>query len=263
MSLRNYVEHLQSQGLYWCLRNDIIIALKINAHSFQKAAKLLAEKNKLKRVKGDFYIIVPPEYRATGSLPATWFIDALMTHLKQPYYVSLLTSASLQGAAHQQSMVFQVISTKAMRNITVGQVRIEFIRKNTIHPHYYKPIKTATGKMNVATVEMTAFDLLTYMNKAGQINSIATVLCELAEKLDVSLLTTLLEAKEVPLASAQRLGYLLETLKLPLNLDQFARVVTKKEPSQRLLVTGSDEPVIEYNPKWHIKANENVEPDEL
>ena len=62
-------------------------------------------------------------------LPATWFIDALMKHFSQEYYVGLLTAAALHGAAHQQPMTFQVITDKRTRNITVGELFIEFICK--------------------------------------------------------------------------------------------------------------------------------------
>lgn len=263
ISLRDHIERLQFQGVYWFVRDETIEILQISYNSFKKATSLLAQKNKLKHVRGDFYLIVPPEYRATQSLPATWFIDAFMTHLKQPYYASLLTAASLHGAAHQQSMAFQVITNKRTRNITIGQVHIEFTYKKNVRAHYYQPVKTATGRMNVATAEMTALDLLSYMEKAGQINSIATVLCELVEKLDTQSIIKLLKAKDAPLTSAQRLGYLINHLKLPLNVDPLAKLIKTKKPSRRLLVPGSTEPVIAYDPKWYIEANENVEPDDL
>jgi hypothetical protein len=90
------------------------------------------QKGKLNRIRGDFYALVPLEYQAAGSLPASWFIDALMKHLKLPYYCGLLTSAALLGVAHQQPMIFQVVTTKQIRPIKVGNLQIEFLRKKDI-----------------------------------------------------------------------------------------------------------------------------------
>ena len=56
-----------------------------------------------------FHLIVPPEYRALGCLPADQFVPQLMEHLGLVYYAGLLSAASLHGAAHQAPMVFQTI----------------------------------------------------------------------------------------------------------------------------------------------------------
>ena len=51
-------------------------------------------------------------------------------------------------------------------------------------PDCYQLKKTMSGMMQIATPEMTAFDLVRYMDAAGQVNHVATVLCELVEQLD-------------------------------------------------------------------------------
>lgn len=262
-TLFHHLEYLQTEGQYWFLRKNVIKTLGLSDNAFKVAAYRLIVKGKLKRLRGDFYVIVPLEYHATGSLPATWFIDSLMNHLKQRYYVGLLTAAALQGAAHQQPMVFQVITNKPTRAITAGQVRIEFHYKKNIIPHFYQPQKTASGTMNMSTPEMTAFDLVRYINAAGQINHVATVLCELAERLNSETLAQLLKNNEVDITVAQRLGYLLDALQLPIDLNLLANQLKQKKIFRRLLVLASDQPIIEYNQRWHILVNERVEPDEL
>ena len=48
-----------------------------------------------------FHVIVQPEYRALGCLPADQFVPQLMEHLGLVVdYAGLLTAASLHGAAH-------------------------------------------------------------------------------------------------------------------------------------------------------------------
>lgn len=263
LSLAHYLEHLQSQGQYWFLRKDVMTKLQLTDNAFRKVAHRLMTKGKLNRIRSGFYAIVPPEYFATGSLPASWFIDAFMSYVNQQYYVGLLTAASLHGAAHQQPMAFQVITDKLTRPIAVGQVSIEFFYKKTIHSHFYQSKKTATGKMNVSIPEITAFDLVRYRDVAGQVNHVATVLCELAEQLNPNLLAELLNNNDVEITAAQRLGYLLDTLPLSIDLDPLATVLKNKKPIRRLLVTESAQPVIEHNRRWHILVNEHVEPDEL
>lgn len=263
ISLQRYLESLQSKGQYIFLRNETIAALHITDNAFKKATHRLILKGKVNRIRGDFYTIVPLEYRASGSLPASWFIDSFMKQIGLPYYVGLLTAASLLGAAHQQPMVFQVVATKQIRPIQVRRLQIEFLYKKTINPYFYQPMKTATGYMNVATPEMTAFDLVRYMKTAGHINHVATVLCELAPNLQSEKLVQLVEQNDVEITSAQRLGYLLDILKLPINLEPLEKLLKTKKPLPRLLVTGVEQSIVEHNQRWHILVNESVEPDEL
>lgn len=262
-TLQQYLEYLQSRGKYSFMRNEVMASLGITGNAFKKAAHRLMLKGKLNRVRGDFYTVVPPEYHASGSLPASWFIDKFMEYLEQPYYGGLLTAASLYGAAHQQPMIFQVITNKQTRPITSGQVRIEFIRKKVIHSHFYQTVKTPTGMMKTSTPEMTAFDLVRYMNVAGQISNVATVLSELIDQLHPEKLAMLVEKNDVEIATAQRLGYLLEMLKLTIDLKPLEKALKGKKLIQRLLVLGGEQFVIEHNQRWHILINELVEPDEV
>ena len=263
ISLGQYIDSLQSRGAYWFLRQDAMRALALSGDAFKMAAHRLVKKGRLRRIRGEFYALVPLEYRAIGSLPATWFIDALMQHLSQKYYVGLLSSASFHEAAHQQPMVFQVITDKRTRMITVGQVRIQFLYKKLISDHFFQQMKTDTGLMHVATPEMTAFDLVRYMGVSGQVNHVATVLCELAEQLNAEQLATLVAQGDVEISVAQRLGYLLETLALPVELTSLENVLKNKKLIKRWLVTKGQRIIISQNIKWHILVNETVEPDDL
>jgi predicted transcriptional regulator of viral defense system len=263
ISLGQYIDSLQSRGVYWFLRQDAIQVLQLSSDAFKMAAHRLMKKGRLQRVRGEFYVLVPLEYQAINSLPATWFIDALMQHLHQKYYVGLLSAAALHGAAHQQPMTFQVITDKRTRMITAGQVRIQFLYKKSISNHFFQKMKTDTGTMNVATPEMTAFDLVRYMDVSGQVNHVATVLCELAEKLNAEKLAKLLEEGEVEISIAQRLGYLLETLALPVDLTFLENVLKNKKTIKRWLITKGERNIISHNKKWHILVNEILEPDDL
>jgi hypothetical protein len=58
----------------------------------QTALRRLKQQGRVVSPRRGFYVVVPPEYRAAGSLPASWFIDDLMRYLDQPYYVGLLAN---------------------------------------------------------------------------------------------------------------------------------------------------------------------------
>ena len=262
-TLKDYLAQLQAQGQYSFVRQNAIAALGLSNIAFQRAAGRLVKKGQLNRIRSEFYSIVPPEYSTQGSLPPNWFIEQLMDYLQQDHYIGLLSAASLKGATHQINTAFQVITNKITPAIQAGQFHIVFFYKKTIHPHYYQKVKTAGGMVNVSIPEMTACDLLRYINAAGQVNHVATVLCELGELIKPEILAQLLEQGDIETTVAQRLGYLLEKLNIPLDLAPLLSVLKTKEQTQQLLVRGSEKPIIEHNKQWNILVNEIVEPDEL
>ena len=64
--------------------------------------------------------------------------------------------------------------------------------------------------ITVSTPDATAFDLIGYEAQIGGLDAVATILAELAAKLDADKLAAL--ASRVPMPWAQRLGYLLERI---------------------------------------------------
>ena len=69
---------------------------------------------------------------------------------------------------------------------------------------------TPRGTLLVSSPEATALDLVGYARHAGGLSQVATVLSELAERIDPEKLAA--AARTAPVAWAQRLGYLLEHL---------------------------------------------------
>lgn len=108
--LPSWVDSRQEQGLYFFFREEAIRAIQFTEEAFKKAAARLAKKNRILRICSGFFVIVPLEYRTTGVLPSEWFIADLMAYLAQPYYVGLLSAASLHGAAHQQPQQLQIVT---------------------------------------------------------------------------------------------------------------------------------------------------------
>jgi len=203
-------------------------------------------------------VIVPPEYRAAGSIPPSWFIRDLMAFFGRPYYVGLLSAGALHGAAHQAPQELQVVTDRALRSIELGRVRIRFVKKARASSTPTVGIKTPTGEIKVSTPEATALDLIRYVQHAGFLPNVAIVLNELAERLDPVALVRAAEADGEP-AYAQRLGYLLERLghaELTASLHEWI-----KAKAPRVTPLRSDLPTsgVLRARRWRVAVNEEVE----
>jgi len=208
-SLSDLIDAHQASGRYALTRDEALATLGISEEALKKAVQRLVAKRRLAVPRRGFLVIVPIEYRDAGAPPASWFIDSLMKFHGRPYYVGLLSAAALHGAAHQQPQEFQVVTDRQFRPAMAGRARIRFFRKRRLESTPTMSLKTETGSMAVSTPEATALDLLRYLAPAGHLGNVATVLAELAERLDASRLVDAARA-EGDVSAAQRLGYLLE-----------------------------------------------------
>ncbi len=170
----------------------------------------LTRKGKILSVHQGYYIIISPQYAAKGILPPVLFIDGLMRFLERPYYVGLLNAAAFYGAAHQQPQEYYVFTNEpALRAARKKNIKINYVSKKKIPAQLLEKRKTETGYLTVSSPELTAADLLQFDKRIGGLNRAATVLYELAEairpeKLNEDFL------RQIPVATIQRLGYLLE-----------------------------------------------------
>jgi len=259
--LTAYIDSLQSHGRYYFEREQAIRVLDKSQAAFDIALHRLIKKGRVGRIRGDFYVIIPLEYSAIGSLPATWFIDPFMRFMQIEYYVGLLSAAEQYGATHQQVMTFQVIANKVMRPIRLGQVTIDFHYQKHVPTDFLRSIKTETGEMLVASPEVVVCDLIKYVNAVGQIHNVATVLCELQEGLSMEALLRYIKSFSIGTVYIQRLGYLLDYLNLDISTQPLQQWLSQKKLEYRPLVMGSTSAIIEKNKRWHILVNEAVETD--
>lgn len=260
-TLAEFVDALQAAGRFTFDRVEAISALGTSSLMLGKAVRRLATKRRLVVPKRGFYVIVPIEYRAAGAPPPSWFIDDLMQHLGKPYYVGVLSAAGLHGAAHQQPQEFQVVTRAAARPVVAGRARIRFLGK---HHHDQTPtreMKTETGTMRVSTPEATAIDLLRYAPSAGGLGNVATVLAELAERIDS---VHLLEAVKADgeLVYAQRLGYLLDLVGAGERARELERLVTAASLRNTPIRPGQRTRGCPVDRRWRVIVNEQVEVDQ-
>jgi predicted transcriptional regulator of viral defense system len=211
-SLSTHIAGLLSAGQVVFTSKDAEKALHIGQGAFLDAAERLQRRKHLLNPRRGFYVIVPPQFASWGAPPPAWYIDALMRHEHQAYYVGLLKAAELHGATHQAVMEFQVVAGKRLPKIHAGRNMIVFYYRKDMRAVAtgLEDHKTDTGTMKISTVELTALDLLRYPQAAGGIDNIATVLTDLEPKIDAAKLAALSQKAERPVA--QRLGYLLDRL---------------------------------------------------
>ena len=210
MRAHDYIADLAVAGRYCFTSRDAREALDVSADATKLALGRLARKKHVASPARGFHVILPPEYRSLGCLPAEQFVPELVQGLNQPYYAGLLSAAQFHGAAHHRPQEFQVMLTKPRRPIRCGHVRVAFIGRNRLHEVAVQSFNTPRGTLQVSTPEATAVDLVGFHRRAGGLDQVATILSELAEVMDPNNL--LAAAETAPVTWAQRLGYLLESV---------------------------------------------------
>jgi predicted transcriptional regulator of viral defense system len=256
LTLGEYVDALQGAGRYCFTGQDVATAVGGTAAARQAALRRLKGKRRIISPRRGFFVVVPVEYRSAGSPPASWFIDDLMVFQGRSYYVGLLTAAALHGAAHQRPQVFQVVVSVLPRPVEVARLRIEYHRNRNLAAVPVERRRTETGTMRVSTPEATAIDLVRYPEASGHLGNVATVLVELAERIDPAALARVAAKARHP--DAQRLGYLLDLL----GLDEVARPLAQLVASRRrrpvLLRPDHGAGGRAHHPRWYVIPNAEV-----
>lgn len=208
MHARDYLASLTATGRYHFTSGDARKALGVSADAARLALNRLSHQTMVASPARGFYVVVPPEYQSLRCLPADQFIPALMDRLGLSYYAGLLSAAQYHGAAHHRPQEFQVMLAKPRRPIKCGLVRVAFIVRKELKDVAVQKFNTPRGSVVVSTPEATAIDLVGYHNHVGGLDQVATILAELAERIDPDKLVV--AARTAPVAWAQRLGYLLD-----------------------------------------------------
>jgi predicted transcriptional regulator of viral defense system len=228
--------------------------------SVQQALYRFVKANKLFSPKKDFFVIVPPEYQSTGSVPSLWFIDAYMNAMQCPYYVGLLSAAALLGAGHQQPQMLQVLTSKQMTPIHKKEARIQFYTINTIDNQLLVSHKTPYGYVRVSSPALTLIDLFRFPHASGYLNNIATVLVEIADQVNMRDLKMVLEHSKI--TYVQRLGYMSELLGLG-KTEQLCEHFLLNQKRLKVVLLNHQVKKDDGNidKKWKILINDTIETD--
>ena len=219
----------------------------------------LAKKGTVASPARGFYVIVPPEYRRLGCLPADQFVPALMERSRRPYYVALLSAAEYHGAAHHRPQVFQVALSKNRRPISCGVVRVSFVARKNISEVPVQEVNTPRGTVRVSSIEATALDLIGYAHRVGGLDYVATIVSELANDIAPDLLVS--AALTAPVTWAQRLGYLLEVVDAGGAASSLKAYVRQRAQGTVLLVPGLPKGQALRARDWRLYVNAEIEVD--
>jgi predicted transcriptional regulator of viral defense system len=256
---RNFLDRLASSSRYSFSTSEALQALGISRSALKVALGRLARQKRIVSPARGFYLIVPPEYRSLGCLPADQFIPDLMQRLKLPYYAGLLTAAQYHGAAHQRPMEFQVFVEKPRRRIACGGVRVEFIVRKDVARVPVQKLNTPRGSIVVSTPEATAIDLIGYQRQTGGLSQVATVLAELAERIDSRKLA--LAAATAPIPWVQRLGYVLDQVGAADKAQKLKALVRARAHEPVPLLPSAPYTKTSRHADWRIYVNAKVEVD--
>jgi predicted transcriptional regulator of viral defense system len=255
----SYIDDLASRGRYHFTTDEARAALGASLPAVRATLRRLKRRRAIADPYRSFHVIVPPEYRRLGCVPAEQFVPQLMEHLGEYSYVALLSAAESLGAAHHAPQVFQVMVAKNRRPIVCGEVRVQFVARQDLARTPTFKINTPRGYLRLSSPEATALELVGYADQCAGLDNVATVLADLVERIESS---KLVEASRLcPIAWTQRLGYLLELLEhQPLasalvdEVQKRARVIAPLR--RRKSITGA--PRAE---RWKLAINAHVEPD--
>lgn len=256
---RDYITRLAASGRYHFSSREAQEALGVTAAAAKLALNRLAKQGLIASPARGFYVIVPPEYSSLGCLPADQFIPALMTRLGQPYYLGLLSAAQYHGAAHHRPQETQVMVGKSRRPIASGAVRVAFVVRKDIARIPVQSFNTPRGTVLVSTPEATALDVVGYSHHVGGLDQVATILEDLAEKLDPDKLAEV--AQLAPIPWAQRLGYLLERVEARDQAAPLKFYVSAHARETALLLPTASADGVDRDDGWKLLVNANVEPE--
>ena len=196
-----------------------------------------------------FYVIIPVHYVLRGSVPATYYIDQLMTYLSKSYYVCMLSAAELLRR--------QLVTT---RNVTT-----DWFYRDTMPEDALVIKNTETGTIRISNSLLTAADLVQNQQHVGGLSRVATILEELTEQIDIdSQFPALISF--VKTVTWQRLGYILENViedrVTSDKLFEQLRASSARMVYKPLSTSAEDNPS-SRDRRWKININVEIETDDI
>lgn len=259
---RELPDWLLSRGRSWVSTGEVAEFLDVPPNEVPPIAARWRTKRQAFAPTRGAYVMIPPEFRTWGAVPATHFIDPMMRFLGHDYYVGYLSAAEMHGAAHQRPQVFQVVTSGRLRDRSFGRVHVEFTTSSDTGRRPTAEKNTPTGTMRVSTPEVTTLDLIASPGHGGGLSNVATVIGEMLENDTVDVSTLAEVSEDYPVAVRQRTGWMLDhvagVLDRAIDLSSLEAVVAGAERTPLLPSAGRSGPA---DPRWNVIVNTDVEPD--
>lgn len=257
VSVQDLPDLLISRGRYSASLEEIQELTELSYAAVTSGLQRLRRQGRVFSPTRGLYVVIPPEYRSWGVVPAEWFIDDMMRHLGHRYYVALLSAAAYHGASHQAPQVFQVMADARVLDREIGRVRLVFYTSAHTADAPTETVTVHTGSIPVSSREATVVDLIREPRASGGISNVATILTEIGE-LDGSALATL--AARHGRALARRTGWLVERYGSCQDLGPL-RLAARLDQGEPDLLAASGPRRGRADRAWRVRLNVAVEPD--
>jgi predicted transcriptional regulator of viral defense system len=255
--IRDLPDLLISRGRYSASLEEIRQLTGLSHAAVTSGVQRLRRQRRVFSPTRGLYVVIPPEYRAWGVVPADWFIDDMMRHLGRHYYVALLSAAAYHGASHQAPQVFQVMADGRVLDRAIGRIRLCFYASAHTMDTPTDTMVVHTGSIPVSSREATVVDLVREPLASGGISNVATILREIGE-LDGSALATL--AARHGRALARRTGWMADRYGVCHDLGPL-RLAARLDLGEPDLLVPSGPRRGRADPTWRVRMNVSVEPD--
>ena len=284
LTIRKWIQSLEEKGIYSFSMQEL---KEVFAHLKEKTILntlgTLKKQGKLLPLWNGIYSIVRfvdignaidnKAIREEGK--PYFYIETLMQHLKREYYVALLSAVEVYLSpkeALQANEITVITSLPPLRDSFRGQGKIRYFVKKDIKNLREIGVKRKTlpfsikeRTLRVASLELTAVDLLLYEKEIGGIQKAVEVIQRIKNHLSWQELPTEV-ILSTPVSIFQRLGYVLSFIKEEELAERLKERVlsTGKKFRRTLLKTDVPEKGGEpFCPIWKIVVNISLQNDTL
>jgi len=258
LAIRSVPDYFLARGRYTATTGEIAELLELSEGAVRVGMNRLRRQRLAFSPARGLYAFVPPHYRVWGVLPAEWFVDDLMRHLRRDYYVSLLSAAARHGASHQRPQVFQVLTDKPTADRDLDRIRLRFFTSRAVDQAATETINTPAGTMEVATKETTVSDLVAHPRAAGGLSNIATIIHEIGPISGAELA----RASAIhPRSHARRIGWLVEHYsERPPDLEELEQLAKPRQGVPTRISPGAPKRG-PFDKRWGVQVNTDIAPD--
>lgn len=248
-----------AHGISSLSTEEVMHLCAIPAQHISQRMALLRKRSQIFSPARGLWIPIPAEYRTWGAPDPMLYIDDLMAHLGVEYLVGWLSAAARYGASHHAAQVFQVATSRTVRERTLGRSRLEFYSRDYVDSASLGDSFTQKSKAKVASVGTTMLMLAADVGISGGISNVANLAIELAEEQADFEDSLVADALLFAHAAARRIGWLLDAFGdgAPEGLREYC---TGLESEASFLVPSGPR-VGKVDQDWKLVVNEEVDPD--
>lgn len=257
---RHLPDLLLSEGVTWATTDEIAQRLAIAPERVKDSLERARGAGRVVSITKGAWLVVPPEYLRWGAPPPTHYVDAWMRYLGHPYYVGLLAAAAHHGLAHHAAQVFHVVTPARLRDRKIGRARVAFVHAIEAASRPTDVVVTPTGRLVVASLEVTLLDLVVHPKHGGGLDNVATIVANAVQEHRIDAQRIVDAAATYHPTAVQRLGYLAESAARSLGIDVDLGPMAHHVQGRRVVPLASRAPVSgTTDPRWRVQVNVDVE----